>query len=255
MPKIQFIGRVLPAVAMVTVQTPDLQWKWEAEGLDPAFKVKIGNSVINVECDIAKYEPQYFIELYKRASDLARAAVNVVAFASGLGLSVILETLIGPDGMPSAILPQDPATPPLCTAYGLDPSRLADLDAVYRLVVAEPPLFRALSDLIEAITVVHVSCVNCGRAIDSIRRMITPPGTTSEKQAWIAMQAALNISPAYQRFISDNATGPRHGDPSFVPGNITTEVTHRAWAVMNRYLEYRKRGNAPLIAPEFPLLS
>jgi hypothetical protein len=157
--------------------------------------------------------------------------------------------------MPSAILPSDPATPPLCTAYSLDASRKAELDTVYQLVLKEPPLIRALNDLIESIGVPHVSCVNCGRVIDSIRRMITPDTKVSNAKAWQSMHSALNISQSFQEWIANQAKGPRHGDPAFVPGNVTAEITHGTWTAMNRFIEYRKCGNTPLTAPQFPRLS
>jgi hypothetical protein len=255
MPKIQFLGRVLPATSGVTVDIPDLKWKWQEAGIDLMFRVRIGSSVINIECELDKYEPGYSNELYKRASDLARAAVNVVAFSAGLGLSVVIETFIGPDGMPSPIMQHDPRLASLCTAYSLDPARKVDLGRVYELSLTEPPLFRALNDLIEAITIPHVSSVNCGRVIDSIRRMITAPGTLSDKLAWKAMNDSLNISQGYQQLISNTSTGPRHGDPAFVAGNTTEEITRRTWMIMNRFIEYRKRGNTPLSATEFPILT
>jgi hypothetical protein len=255
MQTVRFIGRVLPPVAGVTVELPDLKWKWEEHNLEPAFRVKIGASVINIECDLDRYEATYFDELYRRATDLSRVAVNVVAFASGHGLTVVLETFIDPRGMPSIIFPTDPRMTALCTAYSLDPSRLADLGAVYSLILTEPPLFRALNDLIESISVPHVAPVNCGRVVDGIRRMITPPTSSlTTAQAWQAMHNALNVSRVYLEWISNQSTGPRHGDPTFVPGNVTMDVTLRTWTIMNRFLEYRKRSNTPLAAPEFPLL-
>jgi hypothetical protein len=142
--------------------------------------------------------------------------------------------------------------PSLCTAYGLDPSRVADVDTIFRMTLSEPALFRALNDLVESITVFHVACVNCGRVIESIRRMISP--NLDGAQAWQTMHRVLNISRPYQEWISNQDKGPRHADPAFVPGNITTEVTNRTWTVMNRLLEYRKRGDQPLTSPDFPLL-
>jgi hypothetical protein len=254
MAKVQFIGKVLPDAVKVTVTLPELTWKWSEENVDIKFQIKIGNSVVNAEVEIPAYDQsRHFNELYKRVSDLVKTAVNLVSYSNGWGLVVIIETVIGPDGMPNALLPQDPRLKPLVTAYALD--RQPDFARVFEIVATEPPLFRALNDLIESITVAHVACVNCGRVIDSIRRIITPIGTISDKQAWQAMHTALNISAVYQKCVSDQATGPRHGDPSFIPGNIVSEVTHRTWTVMNRFLEYRKRGNQPLVSPEFPLLS
>jgi hypothetical protein len=68
------------------------------------------------------------------------------------------------------------------------------------------------------------------------------------------MHKALNITRDYQQYITDQSKGPRHGDPQFVEGTITREVSMRTWSIMNRFLEYRKRGNQPLMGPDFPLL-
>lgn len=254
MTKIQFIGRVLPRRALVTSKVPELKWRLDQADIDVTFRVNIADSVINVECELEEYNHSYITGLIKRATDLARGAVDVIVFAVGHSLTVVLETVIWPDGTPEAIRFYDPATPSLCTAYNLDPERQADLDAVYRLVLTDAPLLGALHDLVEVLSVAHVACVNCGRVIDAIRRMITPPGVGLDRHAWQAMHSALNVSREYLEWISKQAPGPRHGDRTFVPGDITTEVTHRTWAVMNRFLEYRKRGNQPLTYPDFPLL-
>jgi hypothetical protein len=180
-------------------------------------------------------------------------SANLAAFATGHGLIVTLDTLIDPNGTSSALIFHDPSLPILCTTFGLEPARQRDFDATFRAVLMEPPLFMALNDLIAAITLPHCSLVNCGRVVDSIRRMISP--TLEGSAAWQAMHQALNVSRPYQEWISKQSTGPRHADPAFVPGTITTDVTQRTWAIMNRFLEYRKRGNQPLTAPDFPQLS
>jgi hypothetical protein len=220
--------------------------------LEPIFRVTIDNSAVKVECEIEKYEPGYLGELHRRALDLARASANLAAFAGGLGMIVTLDTLIDPEGRPSALIFTAPALPPLCTAFGLGPDKGGDFDVVFRMVLAEAPLFMALNDLIATITLPHCSLVNCGRVVESIRRMISP--TLEGAAAWRAMHQALNISRPYQEWISKQSTGPRHGDPAFTPGTTTTEVTRRTWGIMNRFFEYRKRGNKPLTAPDFPEL-
>jgi len=80
----------------------------------------------------------------------------------------------------------------------------------------------------------------------------------SAGMAWKAMHNALNISREYQEFISMQSAGPRHGEPQqpiVVPANTQMEVTRRAWQIMNRFFEYRKRNDIPLTAPDFPKLS
>ena len=69
------------------------------------------------------------------------------------------------------------------------------------------------------------------------------------------MRQNLRIEEAYLKFISTHATGPRHGDRVHIPPDITRELAMRSWVVMNRFLEFKKRGGAPLPASEFPMLS
>src|SRR5579862_6886029 len=98
METIQFIGRVFPSAFKITVQAPEAKWIWQEENLELTFRVKIGNGFINVECDLARYRPEYIAELYRRAFDLTRASVNLVGFARGFGMTVLFEMLIAPDG-------------------------------------------------------------------------------------------------------------------------------------------------------------
>jgi hypothetical protein len=200
MPKVQIVGRVLPEPVKISVESPEVKWKWEEKNLELGLRIVIKDSLITAECEIERYEPEFITELHKRVSDLTRASVNMIAFASGYGLSISLDTFINPRGERSQIVPIDPAIPTLCTAFGLGSSRRPDFDTVYRLVLTEPPLFRALNDLIEAITVPHVSSVNCGRVIDSIRRMITSDSTAAISRAWEAMHSALNVTREYQEW-------------------------------------------------------
>jgi hypothetical protein len=112
----------------------------------------------------------------------------------------------------------------------------------------------ALRDLIDANTLPHIGITNCGRVLDGIRRMISP-GENDRARGWAAMQSALNISRSYQEWVTALAANPRHGDRSYISGADTTEVVRRTWSVMNRLLEYRRHGNKPLTAPDFPLLN
>lgn len=237
----------------VSTKIPEITWRWDERNLDLHFKSFINFSFIAVHCEFeGEYQEEYFDELYKRSFDLARAAVNLVAFATGYGLTVILENVIRPDGTPSVITLQDEALVSHCTAFSLTPQRTPDFEAVMQIVMTEPAIFRLLNDLIESITLPHIAPVNCGRVIDGINRLISP--RRGRKVAWPLMQQALNLSQAFLEPISELAKGPRHGDMAFIPGNKANEITRRTWIIMNRFLEYRKRGNHQLKAPEFPNL-
>jgi hypothetical protein len=199
MHKIQFIGRIVPSAVKFSMAMPDLVWKWEEEGIDIKIRIKIGNSIVNAECEVERYSQDHVQEFYKRAYDMTRTCANMVAFASGMGFIVLFETLILPDGQPHEIQFADPDLPPLCTEFRVGLADENNFLSVLRMVAAEPNLFLALNDLVETMIFPHAALVNCGRVLDGIRRMITPPGSgLSRTQEWLAMHSALNISRAYQ---------------------------------------------------------
>jgi hypothetical protein len=68
------------------------------------------------------------------------------------------------------------------------------------------------------------------------------------------MRDSLNIDQPYLEFITEHSKGPRHGDVKGSTFSATRETIKRSWIVMNRFLEFRKRGNRPLSLSEFPLL-
>jgi hypothetical protein len=250
MATVHFLGRVLPKVVKVSLgHKPKLKWESPDIGLTMEFTNHITDSNIDVECTLNRWTPDDFVAVYMRALDLCRASVNVVAFAMGCGLTVFLDTFVDPSGAHSPILCNDDRLRPLCTAFTLT----AGFDEIHAMVLQNPTLFMALNDLILAITLPHVSSVNCARAMERLKHLIAP-NSTNDVKAWQQMREALRIGETYLKFITRHSVGPRHGSAVHVPGAVTTEVTRRAWTIMNRYFEYRKKGGAPLTAAEFPLL-
>lgn len=69
------------------------------------------------------------------------------------------------------------------------------------------------------------------------------------------MREALNLHEDYLSFITDQSKGPRHGD---IKGGGFLEIRdtiQRSWTVMNRFLEFKKRGDNRLPLADFPLLT
>jgi hypothetical protein len=254
MPTVTFKGRVLPSVVNISFQKlPSIQWEDTELGFKMSFTVTIENSNIRIDGDLDRYSDSFIASLHMRALDIARAVVDLACFASGFGATVILETLTKPDGSESQILPRDERLPPLCTSFKLGLAPNPDLDKMLQIVLTEPALFMALNDLIVSITLPHHSPVNCGRALDGIRNMIAPDQTT--QQQWQAVRSNLNLSVDYLKLITDTSIAPRHGDRKRITGGVTTEISKRSWIIMDRFFEYRKRGNQPLPLNEFPVLS
>jgi hypothetical protein len=249
MPQIQFVGRILPMIFQISVlSSRDVLWKdlSGGSGLEATFKIRIANSKIVVDTTTNRFDPGDQHTLYNQAYSLARASVNLVAFGSGVGPIVVFDTIIDPNGFPLTIQPEDRSLSRFCTAFDSTPERAADFNQIYDLVIAGPTVFKCLNDLIECFWSPHVTCLNCGRIVDAVCRIITPSTKGPNAAAWAKMRNVLNISKTYLQRISDNAIGPRHGaDASHIPFNVSTDMIHRTWQILNRFFEYQKH-NAPL---------
>jgi hypothetical protein len=257
MPRVHFKGRVLPSVMLVTISDlHSVHWEQAELNLTMDITTRITNSVVDMQFDVNHFDETDPSPLLMRAWDLSRAAVDIFAFTSGMGLTVHLDTLVKPNGDEASILPQMPTLAGCCTAFDVRPGNTGNnnLDAFYRLVVSEPPLFMAINDLIVSITIPHHASVNCARAIEGLRVLMVPAGV-DRRQGWPLMRQNLNLDQTYVTFITDVSTAPRHGDRTHIPGVTVIETVTRSWIIMNRFLEFRKRGNQPLPLADFPLLS
>jgi hypothetical protein len=127
-----------------------------------------------------------------------------------------------------------------------------DLAEILGLVMREPALFMALNDLIHAVSTPHMTPANCGRVVDGLRKLVAP--NMDPKQGWPIFQKTINADELYLTFISEHSKEPRHGGHVRIDGPTTTEIARRTWAIMNRFLEFRKRGNLPLPLADFPVL-
>jgi hypothetical protein len=259
MPIVHFKGYLLPLVHNLTIDLPLIGWnprEPSSGDFKVQFAIKVTESRVDVTCDLSQYDfAVHFPALYMRVHDLTRAAVDCFCFARGVGLTVFLDTVIGPDGVESPIVPQMESLSRYCTAFNLN-ANSQDEDSysgMVGLVLSEPPLMMALNDLIVSITVHHHAPINCMRAIDGIRNMMSPLGT-DPSVGWRVVQSGLNVSKNYLSYVAAHSKAPRHGDRTYIEGQIVQEVINRSWIVMNRFLEFRKRANSPLTDPEFLLL-
>ncbi len=250
-----FLGRVFPICYQVNVAHPNpLEWIWQEENLVLRFDMRIEKSNVRIECTLDTYKPEYLGEIHRRSFDIVRSAVNLAAFCSGVGYSVVFEHFVDVSGSQSMFSPQDVSLAPLCTSFSLDPkSAKTPFGKMWDLVVTDPALFQALDDLIVSITLPHHSTVNCARAIEGLRHLIATPGA-SVSQAWEQMRDALRLDRNFLQLITDISTAPRHGNRAYIPGATTTEIVRRSWIIMDWFLEYRKRGDTPLLAGDFPML-
>lgn len=257
MPIVHFKGKVLPydpsAFVINVNDLPTVEWNDQHTNQKLKITTRIVASIIDVEFEVETFNEQDPSSLLMRAWDLARAAVDLFSFKFGWGLSVSIDTLVKPDGTSSTIRPEIPLSQYSTALHSTNPA-VNNFDVCYRLLVSEPELFMAMNDLIVSITLPHHASTNCARAVEGLR-VLTTSVATPRSQAWPIFQLNLNIDRAYREYITDVSTGPRHGDRTWIPGTTVNEVVTRSWIIMNRFLEFRKRGNQQLPLNEFPMLT
>lgn len=257
MPKIELVGRIHPSSVNLTCdQLPGINWKAPELDLEMNFTFQIQVSVIRVFCDLNKWDAtKHLVHVYMRALDLTRAIVDLASFDHGIGMTVLLETLVH-NGKHDTIMFHQPNLSPISTAIKnvMKPATASEnnFDKVLRHVFSDVSIFRALHDLVEAVAETHVAPLACGRAMEGIRHAIAPG--LERKKGWTKMNHALRLERSYLDMILDTSTGPRHADPAHITGAVCIEITTRAWTIMNRFFEYLKRGSQPLAESEFPVL-
>jgi len=257
-------GNVLPDISDVYLGHT-FTGTWNESGVTAQFFVDIKKSVIDVRCELERFEPEFRHWIYGKAIQLTKAVVNMFCFARGYGFMVFIHTFIGPDGQPVKVFLSREELRPLVTAYHVNHPGQSDGDPtdLYKamiLSVQEPSLFLAMDDLIATFTSSPaIVPVNCARALEGIRIMIAPEFKNKEKEkGWEQLRLTLNCSQTYIQFITEPSKGPRHADQRDVKSlsnSTLLELVSRMWILMNRFLEFKKRGGQPLPESEFPLLA
>jgi hypothetical protein len=160
MDKVHVIGRVFPSTVRTSIRSPTITLTSSTTGLQAGFSVAVQDSTINVECHLEKYGPGHFSDIVNGAYDYARTLVNLIGFTTGIGISVVFEYAILPDGELAPLMPVTPELAPLCTAYGLEPNRREDLLSIIQMSIADRDLYLSFNDLIDCLVTPHIALVN-----------------------------------------------------------------------------------------------
>jgi hypothetical protein len=248
MPKIKILGNVLPKASQLTLGTVIRLDGSLAEAVSCVLLLSITKSEISIDCDVSRLDEGDFAPICKVAYQLCRLTTDVMGFAKGVALSVDLHSIIWTDGRTQPIWFYDAKLSSVVTALTAEKP-----EEVIQLLAREPHLMIVLSDLIDGLRGPNHAPTNCARVIDGIRYAIAGDKIERDKQ-WAKMRDALNVSAQYMRYISDSSKHSRHNAPVSVAQADASEVGLRTWTIMNRFLEYRKRGNISLPLAEFPLL-
>lgn len=245
---VKFRGRVLPETMRITIGHPrHVRWKHDSTPAVAEFVVDVDESRVSVDCtSTGEFQ---LGDLYRRALDISQAIVDIIAFARGLSLTVILDAVTH-NGKDSPLAIYSPGVAAFCTAFTIEDG----FDDVLKIVMEEPALFVALNDLNVALSNHHLSPVNFGRVIESIRTMVAgedmPIG-----DAWKAMRDVLRVDKAYLKLVTDTSIPKRHGMHQRIEAEVVACISERTWRVMDRFIAYRRRGSVSLPDDEFPVLS
>ncbi len=86
----------------------------------------------------------------------------------------------------------------LCTAYDMPPTTpqsIANFQEVAYLVAGEPALLGSMNDLAQSLANHHLSLINCGRVLDSLRKAIAP--NVIAAKGWPLLHSAVNVNSDY----------------------------------------------------------
>ena len=121
MDKVHVIGRIFPSTIRLSIRSPVLPLTSATTGLQAGFRVSIQDWIVNVECHIEKFELKHLNDILNGALDYARTLINLIGFATGIGVSVVFEYAILPDGEIAPIMLQTPRS--LLYAQRMDSNR------------------------------------------------------------------------------------------------------------------------------------
>jgi hypothetical protein len=250
MQTVRFIGRVLPDHVRVTLAKHIcVAWGNPEAEIVALTELQITDNIVSVTIQINKFDLQEILRIaVNNAQDLADMAVNLLALKTGDALSVVLDKVILPDGKIAPTHPKELEYTRHMTA--VEPQTFEHL---VMLAVPDRNLRLALRDLSDGLRQSYTGTIGAARALDGICRAFVPEGGERD-EGWAPMRAALNATEPYVKSITAQSRGPRHADWQGGPEPEVRMTTERAWILMNRFLEYRKRGNQPLPLSEFPLL-
>jgi hypothetical protein len=251
MPRIHFIGYNLPVSVRLTLpRNPWMVWKNSQTGLEGQTELQITDGNINAIMDINRFDRKTDLKFaINQAQDMADTIVNLLSLKTGNPFSAVLNKIIMPDGKIADTHLLETEYPKHITAFAE-----VDFEEVATIAMRDRNLSLALRDLTDVLRQSYTGTIGAARAIESIRNHFIPEGANRDR-GWAPMHAALNATRPYVQSITDMSRGTRHGDWSTSHSEEEArKTTERAWILMNRFLEYRKRGDQPLPLSDFPLL-
>lgn len=209
MPTVRFIGRTFPAAVHVGIPLPTVHWEDPETRLIMEFDAVAKDGAITIDCRVNKFiQEEHLIPIYNRAFDIATAGLDLISFSTGRPFTVVLESFVDPTGQQRTFGHFESDLGNLVKS--VRPGK--DFKDVFSIVVLEWPLFVALRDLVEAISLPHRGAANCARVVETLRRQMVGSDPSNRSRGWEELRESLQNSREYLEFITDKSKGPRHGD-------------------------------------------
>jgi hypothetical protein len=250
-PKVVFTGYLVPLFnkSTLTIQ-PVMRWDVPELGLECLHNLTVKEGVVRDEVYLNKFDEAIGRQLLMQCKDLVQLVLDVAAFATGHSMRAEIDTMTDTEGANHSLLSHVSAIEALCTSFSV---ARGDLLSFIPFVANSPQLYTALHDLVSVLDHPYHASVNCARAIEGLRHIISP--NAPRKQSWQAMRQVLRLTEDYIGYITNLSIAPRHGEGPTMPSHEVWEAIRRSWIIMDRYFHYLRGGNVPLGAKEFPELS
>jgi len=233
----KLIGCILPPnkYSISGVDLPSVEYKIPT--IDETIKChfQIEQSKITVTCEVAEYKKENLRFYVNYVTDFTRAILHLISFSLADALDVFFDE-VEANGAKLKLLRADPRLQKLCTAFKPDNNKFS---AAMRIVMKEPNLFLALSDVISVLRDGTVDVSACYRAIERLRNILSPDESKQSKEPLRKLRDTLKLSKEFIEYIAKNTNGYRHGKLKPLTPEIRSEILRRTWIILNGFIEYR----------------
>lgn len=226
-----FKGRVFPEILEASIEVENKILYADPDGPEGVFDIEISKGIITVIVNVKSYDENTKAWALVRAKELVTSIVDLYAFTLGYALQVLMDYAL-----------EDDVKKPLIISHSSVRNYVTEytdeqFKALMELVAFDLDLKLALRDLILSLSTMNYSAIAACRAMEAIRNNFRGD-KDEDNQAWKRMRKVLKVSRGYVQFVTDASQMPRHGHRGAALLFDQSDITHRAWIVMDRYFNY-----------------
>jgi hypothetical protein len=228
-----FSGRIHPERYGWGIGEPHEVIIYHHDGASSLLRITIVASQVNVTVHTNGAEP--VLDMKNRVTRLVRNLADAIGHVTGASLDVEIISCIAPDGSSHIFN----------TGFdGLIKHEVGSEESqrIFNVLIAQATRSQfvrmALSDLRSAIREPLDTCVNCYRAVESIRQEYLEGNSdkgTDRKNSWKRLRDAVGVDEAELRWLEDRATPRRHGNPIDVTHAERERALRLAWRVVEEH--------------------